>query len=70
MAYGSSASDRLASVRTAIDKVLNSQEYQTAAGQRNKYAELKTLREMERELQEEVAQESGSMVSVGRFERE
>jgi len=69
MAYGESATDRLAAVRAAIDRCLTSQEYQTAAGQRQRMAELATLRLMERDLQEEVAQQSGSIVSLGAFER-
>lgn len=65
MAYTSSAADRLAAVRAAIDKVLNSQEYREG-DLSNRYAELKHLREMEKDLQIEVNQTS-SGVTIGQM---
>lgn len=66
MAYSSSASDRLATVRSAIDRCLTSQSY-TARGRSQQMANLRELREMEKELIEEVNQESqsGAMASLG-----
>lgn len=63
MAYGSSASDRLAAVRTAIDAALNAQSY-SIAGRAKSMANIRELREMEKELIEEVAN-SGGMCSLG-----
>lgn len=69
MAYNSdSATDRLSAVRDAIERCLVSQEYGTGVmGHRQRMAELKTLREMEVSLQEEVASAAtsgGSMASL------
>lgn len=63
MAYGTSASDRLAAVRAAIDSALNAQSY-SIAGRAKAMANLRDLREMEKELIEEVSN-SGSMCSIG-----
>lgn len=66
MAYTSdSASDRLAAVRSAIDRCLASQSY-TARGRSQQMAQLATLRAMEIELQDEVqaASDGGSMASL------
>ncbi|WP_166820509.1 peptidylprolyl isomerase [Thalassoroseus pseudoceratinae] len=60
MSYTSnSAADRLAAVRNAIDKVLSVQSFSRGEMQQ-RLAELKTLREMEKELQSEVAREGRS----------
>lgn len=59
MAYGTSASDRLAAVRAAIEKVLHSQEYYVGS-RRNRYAELRDLQKLEERLMDEVAAESGT----------
>lgn len=68
MAYTGSASDRLASVQAAIDRCLNSQSY-SIRGRSQVMAQLATLREMEKELLEEVnmAADGGSMSSLGVF---
>lgn len=65
MAYtSSSAQDRLDAVRTSIASCLNAQQYGTGRNNRT-MAQLRDLRTMEKELQEEVGQESaGSMSSV------
>lgn len=66
MAYTSdSASDRLAAVRSAIAACLTSQAY-TVRGRSQQMAQLATLREMEKELQDEVGHENngGSMASL------
>lgn len=63
MAYGSSAADRLAAVRTAINDALTAQSY-SIAGRSKSMANLRDLREMERELIEEVSN-SGGMCSLG-----
>lgn len=69
MAYTSeSASDRLAAVRLAISECLTAQSY--TIRQRGKtMANLKELRDMERELMQEVADASagGAMCTVGRM---
>jgi len=70
MAYTSeSASDRLAAVRAAIDRCLTSQEYGTG-DRRQRMAELKTLREMESGLMQELNEStnSGNMASLGRIQ--
>ncbi len=67
MAYTSeSATDRLAAVRAAIDKCLASQAY-TVRGRNQQMAQLATLRDMEKELQQEVGAENdgGLMASLG-----
>ena len=65
MAYTESAADRLAAVRASIDKVLNSQEYRDGdVG--NRYAQLKELRAMEKDLQIEVNQAS-SGITLGQM---
>jgi hypothetical protein len=68
MAYGTSASDRLARVREAIDNCLTSQGH-TIRGRSQQMALLRDLRAMERELQDEADQESNgsSGTSVGVF---
>ncbi len=64
MAYTSdSPSERLAAVRQAISDTLTAQSY-SVAGRAKAMASLQTLREMERELMEEVSN-SGSMCSLG-----
>lgn len=68
MAYTSSdAQTRLDAVRVAIDRALSTQAY-TARGRSNRLAELKDMRAMEKELQQEVAN-SGQMATVGRYVR-
>lgn len=63
-----SAQDRLDAVRAAIDRCLEAQRYNI--GDRSKaMAELATLREMEKELQEEADRESGGTISVARVMR-
>lgn len=57
-----SAADRLEAVRAAIAKILNSQEYQVG-NRRNRYAELKHLRDLERELEAEIAS-SGTTLPI------
>lgn len=60
MGYNSSsASDRLSAVRDAIAKCLESQEY-SLSDRRQRRAELKELRAMERELMAEVARAGGT----------
>ena len=63
MAYSDSPTDRLASVRAAIERCLTSQSY-SVAGRNQTMAQLSTLRQMERELMEE-AGNGGSMCSLG-----
>ena len=66
MAYNSdSASDRLSAVRDAIQRCLASQSY-TVRGRQQSMAQLRDLRAMEKELQEEVNAENngGSMASL------
>lgn len=66
MSYSSdSAADRLAAVRTAINKCLTSQSY-SIAGRNQQMAALRDLRAMEKELQDEVNNgSSGGMCSLG-----
>ena len=66
MTYSGSASDRLTAVRTAIANCLASQSLSSPAGSQT-FAQLSTLREMEKELQREVDIESngGVMSSLG-----
>jgi len=54
MAYGSSASDRLTAVRAAIDACLTAQAYSTSGGNSKTMANLAALRQMEKELVDEV----------------
>lgn len=71
MAYTSdSASDRLAAVRTAIDRVLATQAY-TERSRRNQLADLRALSELEQRLMQEVgdAENSGKMATAGRYTR-
>ena len=63
MAYGTSAADRLAAVRAAIEGALTAQSY-SIAGRNKSMADLRSLREMEKELIEEVSN-GGSMCSLG-----
>lgn len=64
MSYESdSPSERLAAVRRAISDTLTAQSY-SVAGRAKAMASLSTLREMERELMEEVSN-AGSMCSLG-----
>lgn len=66
MSYESdSPADRLAAVRASIAKVLNSQEYEDG-DIRNRYAQLKELRAMEKDLQNEVNQAS-SGITLGQM---
>lgn len=66
MAYTSdSASDRLSAVRQAIADCLTAQAY-TVRGRSAQMAQLRDLRQMEKELQEEVAASNG-MSSVAAF---
>lgn len=60
MAYGDSAAESLAAVRTAIQRVLSGQEYRIG-GRMVRYADLSELREMERELEQLAAEESGAV---------
>lgn len=66
MSYSGSASDRLAAVQAAINKCLASQEYYVG-GRRQRMAELRDLRALERELIDEVnsASSGGGMTSIG-----
>lgn len=69
MAYSGSASDRLTAVQSAIASVLEAQEYGVGS-RRVQRARLEELRQLERDLQEEVAIESaGSIFTVGRIDR-
>lgn len=66
MAYSGSASDRLTAVQNAINRCLNSQEY-WVGGRKQRMADLKSLRALEKELQDEVDSGStgDSMTSLG-----
>ncbi len=66
MSYSGTASERLAAVQAAINKCLNSQEYYVG-GRRQRMAELRDLRALEKELQDEVnSSDSGDgMTSLG-----
>lgn len=67
MSYESdSPADRLAAVRAAINRCLTSQEY-SIASRRQRSAELKDLRAMEKDLQQEIqtANDGGSMLTLG-----
>lgn len=69
MAYSSDASERLATVRAAIDRCLTSQDY-TIRGRRQVMAQLRDLRAMEKELQQEANQVSygdQDMASLAEF---
>lgn len=68
MAYGDSAAGSLAAIRTAIGKTLNAQEY-SVGGRRAAMATLKTLREMERELETEVSRASAPLFAVAQIDR-
>ena len=65
MAYSESAVDRLAAVRVAIGSCLTSQAY-TLRGRSQAMAQLRDLRMLEKDLQQEVLAENagGSMASV------
>ena len=63
MTYGTSAADRLAAVRAAIEGALTAQSY-SIAGRNKQMASLAELRTMERELMEECSN-GGSMCSLG-----
>jgi hypothetical protein len=64
MAYTGSASDRLAAVRAAIQNALTAQ-MTSVRGRQLQFAQLKDLRAMERELQQEVsdAETNGGVMS-------
>jgi len=62
MAYGTSASDRLAAVRVAIGNCLTTQEF-SQRGRHLQHARLKDLRELEKDLMQEVSDSGGSMAS-------
>jgi hypothetical protein len=66
MAYSGSASDRLHAVRAAIDACLTSQQY-TVRGRSQQMAQLRDLRQLEKELMEETNQEAqgSAMASLG-----
>lgn len=66
MSYSDSASDRLAAVRTAINNCLTAQSY-TARNRGKVMAQLRDLRQLEKELMQEVQHESsgGMMASLG-----
>lgn len=69
MAYTSdSAEDRLAAVRAAIARCLESQEYYVGS-RRQRMAELRDLRSLERDIMSEIAATSGgtSMASLAEF---
>lgn len=57
MSYSGSASTRLATVQAAIEKCLTSQEYYVGS-RRQRMAELRDLRSIEKELIEEANAES------------
>lgn len=67
MAYSSATSDRLTAVRNAINAILNGAQEYYVGTRRVRRADLKYLREMEKELQDEVTAESDgpSMSSLG-----
>lgn len=71
MAYGESIADRLAAVRTAIGKCLTAEEFH-GRGRGARMSRLKDLRELEKELMDELAAESagGSMSSLAIQTRE
>lgn len=66
MAYSGSASDRLAAVQASIARCLYTQEY-WVGGRKQRKADLKDLRAMEKDLQQEANAESSgdSMTSIG-----
>jgi len=69
MAYTSStASDRLAAVRQAIDDCLTAQEY-TQRGKTARRAKLSELRALERDLLAEIQEEAngGKMATLGQI---
>ena len=69
MAYTSSdAATRLEAVREAINRCLTSQAYGTADGRNQQMAQLRDLRVMEKELQDEVAN-SGGGTQLGVYSR-
>ena len=64
MGYDSdSASDRLTAVRQAIAKALEAIEYGIGS-RRKRMAEIRDLRQLEKELMGEVSSESGTQISV------
>lgn len=68
MAYDSSAANRLAAVRDAIDKCLKSQAY-TVRGRNLQHAQLSQLRALEKEILAEVEADDngGKMASLGQI---
>lgn len=66
MAYDASPENRLAAVRSAINDCLTAQQY-SIAGRSKQLAELRQLRELERDLVDEVqaSADGGSMASLG-----
>ncbi len=68
MAYSDSAADRLTAVREAIGRALEAQSY-TVRGRGKVTASLKDLRELEKQLMQEVkdAAGGGGMCSVGQL---
>jgi hypothetical protein len=66
MAYDDTVSGRLAAVRTAIQGCLLSQDY-TASGQRVMMAQLRDLRQLEKELMEEGQIASDGFCSLGQI---
>ena len=69
MAYTSSdAATRLEAVREAINRCLTSQAYSTESGRNQQITQLRDLRAMEKELQDEVAN-SGGGAQLGVYSR-
>ncbi len=69
MSYASNdPATRLAEVRAAISRCLTSQAYSTSDGRNQQVAMLRDLRQMEKELQDEVAQ-TNTPVTLGVYER-
>jgi hypothetical protein len=68
MAYSTSAEERLAAVRQAIQECLTAQSY-TIRSRGKTMASLRELRAMEKDLMQEVqdANNGGAMCSVGRM---
>ncbi len=65
--YSGDASSRLTAVQQAISAVLNGQSY-SFAGRQLTRADLRTLRDMEKDLQAEVGQQSGGF-TLGEMDR-
>ncbi len=68
MAYDADPVNRLAAVRTAIDKVLFSQEY-AVGSRRNKYAELDVLFRLEKDLITQSDRVTTPVFSVAQIDR-